>query len=325
MDVDGASPGSRLSSPVSLRPAQHPRSVSESRASIPFEFPPGSPPRSQVDPSAEPSGSGASDRLADFFADDLSPIPQSRKRFLAHDERELSPTPGSPSPATGPSVGPSSTSASSLLAAAAPVRRPFEKAVSTTSLPHVARRQRSSLGLGLKKRPSLSTFSSLSTVPAQTAVAPVDLSSTFKRHAPALNGKPKTMRRAYSVADAAVPFNLGTGGSVSASSTLSSAATSSSSSSNRASIATQTLFQAPVGRRLGSNMSSASMDLGSSGEKQRATIPVVESGSPITGFRSQEAKGKALPCFGVKEDGLMRISAATVRFSLGSRVQRRRS
>ncbi|KPV75796.1 uncharacterized protein RHOBADRAFT_35551 [Rhodotorula graminis WP1] len=50
----------------------------------------------------------------------------------------------------------------------------------------------------------------------------------------------------------------------------------------------------------------ASVDLG----KQPGVSP--EAASPIAGFRKQEAKGKALPCFGVKEDGLMRITPRTL-------------
>jgi hypothetical protein len=284
MDVDGSSPGGRLSSPVSLRPPNHPRSVSDSRAYKPFVLPSVSPRRATTE--IDNSASGASDRLADFFADDLSPIPQSRKRFLDHEHN--SPTPDSPSPATGPS--------SSLLVA--PSRRPFEKAMSTTSLPlHVARRQRSAIGLGLKTRPSLSTFSSLGPVPASQApeVGEPTAATTFKRHAPSLNGKPKSMRRAYSVADAAVSTGLIKDVPV---------------ASHRASIATHGFFQT-TGRRGGTGVS-ASMDLGLSAERKTKMMVPPETGSPITGFRSQEAKGKALPCFQVKEDGLMRISASTV-------------
>lgn len=281
MDVDGASPGGRLSSPVSLRPAQHPRSVSDSRAgtSNPFLFPPGSPPRVQA-PVENPE-SGASDRLADLFADDLSPIPQSRKRFL---EEHHSPTPASPSPATATSA---------TLFPAKGSRRSLEKAMSTTSIPLQGpiRRQRSAHSLGVKKRPSLSNIP-VPPLPSVESAGPIV--TAFKRHAPAINGKPKSMRRAFSVADASVPGGILLGAG----------------KENRASVASATEmgYFSPSSRRAGV----ASMDLGST-EKTR--LPPPETGSPITGFRSQEAKGKALPCFGVKEDGLMRISAATVSLS----------
>ncbi|GAA5909474.1 hypothetical protein JCM6882_002652 [Rhodosporidiobolus microsporus] len=59
-----------------------------------------------------------------------------------------------------------------------------------------------------------------------------------------------------------------------------------------------------AGRRVG-----ASVDLGSAA---KAVMSPDNTGSPIAGFRKQEAKGKALPCFNVKEDGLMRISPETL-------------
>ncbi|KAK4053860.1 m-phase inducer phosphatase [Microbotryomycetes sp. JL201] len=238
------------------------------------------------DVSVESSASGASEGLADYFGDDLSPIPHSRKRFLADESH--SPTPR--------------TAASPLLASAAaflykPNRRSLEKSVTVAVVPGALRRPRSSANL--RKRPSSSALGAMPPPPpppVSTSVAPL----MFKRHAPAIDGKPKSMRRAYSVADAVVP---GLSAKKAATNVQESETT------HRASIATEVGYfgPSPAG-----NPRTTSMDLGSSCEKMTRLMTLHENGSPVAGFRSQEAKGKALPCFGVKEDGLMRISAATL-------------
>lgn len=75
--------------------------------------------------------------------------------------------------------------------------------------------------------------------------------------------------------------------------------------SYRASTAADGFFQAFAKRSGNSNSIDIGMMDGNARRKQ-------EDGSPLTGFRTQEEKGKSLPCFGVKEDGLMRISSETV-------------
>lgn len=110
-----------------------------------------------------------------------------------------------------------------------------------------------------------------------------------------------------------------------------------------------TTFFQTLGRRAGSGVSQSidigmMMDIGSpspikntlgggglfGGEEEEVVVgknvrrPKLEirrgSESPLTGFRTQEEKGKVLPCFGVKEDGLMRIDADTVCSLLPSRL-----
>ncbi|SGY72622.1 BQ5605_C005g03191 [Microbotryum silenes-dioicae] len=294
MDVDGSSPAT---SPVAmLRHRNHPRSVSDSasrRPSLP-ECDGQSPLRPDIEVIS--SDSGASSRLGDIFADDLSPIPPSRKRFLS-DERDFLGDPASPSPAL---------CAPTSLFGLAPARRPiFEKAVSTSTLPaNIVRRQRSSATLGLRKRPSLSSFATMGpSVPAGPASASLEALSPFataaagfKRHAvTSITGKPKPMRRAFSVADAAVQLVKREHNALD--------------TSNRASIATETRAFADIGRHAdptGADLCSAI----ASSTKPLKTLQ--DTGSPVTGFRSQEAKGKVLPCFGVKQDGLMRITASTL-------------
>jgi len=311
MDVDGeSSPGGRLSSPVKLRAPGHPRSVSDSRVSGPGTgyVSDACASSSSSSPGSDVDRSGADERLADMFGqspgDNLSPIPQSRKRFL---EQENSPTPASPTP-LGHLGG-----AGGLGAAA--TRRAFEKAASTASLPLRVRRQRSAAVL----RPSLNTFASLG-----PATATGD--SFNKRHATqAEDGKPaavpmlRASRRSNSVADPSFLCG-GTAPSSASSSSLSSgfgpaAALSARDPNVMADLESPDVclpldgcvdYLSAGNRRVG-----ASVDLG----KQPGVSP--EAASPIAGFRKQEAKGKALPCFGVKEDGLMRITPRTVRlFSL---------
>ncbi|GJN88606.1 hypothetical protein Rhopal_001572-T1 [Rhodotorula paludigena] len=294
MQVDGESPNPRLSSPIALRGPASARSVSESRADAagnPFYISDGSSPTN-----SDAERSGADERLADMFGlspgDNLSPIPQSRKRFL---EQENSPTPASPTPLGGGSLG------------AAATRRAFEKTATTGSLPmRVARRQRSAVALNA--RPPLASFTS-----AAAAITSESSSGFNKRHAAQTqDGKPapvpmlRAARRSNSVADASFlcPMSAATTGANASSSAglaerdpnvpLESPRT----LAARASLAT--MEGDYFGKRVG-----ASVDLG-----KAALSP--ETGSPIAGFRRQEAKSKALPCFGVKEDGLMRIKPETL-------------
>jgi hypothetical protein len=307
MDIDGASPNPKLASPINLR---QPRSVSDSRvrgSSQPFTTASASSPYSD-----ENDRSGADDRLADMFGQspgDLSPIPQSRKRLL---ELENSPTPVSPTPPSG--LGGGSLGAMS--------RRPFEKAATTASLGQHLRRQRSAVGLNVGRRPPLANFGSLgpaATALMQDAISSSSSSAYNKRHAAQTqDGKPvpaarKASRRSNSVADASFAFAPSSSGSSNGAAPLGSRdpnipIESPRTLAARASMATLDgcvdYFNA-VQRRSG-----ASVDLGSASS---AMMSPENSGSPIAGFRKQEAKGKALPCFNVKEDGLMRISPQTVR------------
>ncbi|GAA5885341.1 hypothetical protein JCM6882_009578 [Rhodosporidiobolus microsporus] len=309
MEIDGASPNPKLASPFSFRHGQ-PRSSSDSRAHSSIN-PFGSSAVGGLEAISSPYSdendrSGADDRLADMFGQspgDLSPIPQSRKRLL---ELENSPTPASPTPASGLAGG-------SLGAAS---RRTFEKAVTTASLGMHVRRQRSAIGLGVNRRPSLASFGSLG--PAAAACMQAEAgssSSSVKRHATqAQDGKPaprKASRRSNSVADGSFAFSSGGSSGSSMSGPLSARdpnipMESPRTLAARASISTledcSDYFAA--GRRVG-----ASVDLGSAA---KAVMSPDNTGSPIAGFRKQEAKGKALPCFNVKEDGLMRISPETL-------------
>lgn len=307
MDIDSASPHPKLASPINLR--GHPRSVSDSRvrsAALPYiTAAAASSPYSD-----ENDRSGADDRLADMFGQspgDLSPIPQSRKRLL---ELENSPTPISPTPPSG--LGGGSLGASS--------RRPFEKAATTASLGQHLRRQRSAAGLNVNRRPPLGNFASLGPAAAALIHDASSSSSAYnKRHAAQTqDGKPvpaarKACRRSNSVADASFAFAPSSSGSSNGAAPLgirdpNVPIESPRSLAARASMATLDgcvdYFNA-VNRR-----STASIDLGSASS---AMMSPENSGSPIAGFRKQEAKGKALPCFNVKEDGLMRISPDTVR------------
>ncbi|GAA5896270.1 hypothetical protein JCM8208_001830 [Rhodotorula glutinis] len=310
MDVDGESPDRdhRLSSPVKLRAPGHPRSVSDSRVSgtgVGAGYVSDACASSSSSPGSDVDRSGADERLADMFGqspgDNLSPIPQSRKRFL---EQENSPTPASPTPLALGHLG----GGASLGAAA--TRRAFEKAASTASLPLRVRRQRSAAVL----RPSLNTFASLG-----PATATGD--SFNKRHATqAEDGKPaavpmlRASRRSNSVADPSFLCGGATAPS-SASSSLSSGLGLGPALLARDPNVMVDLESPDVCLPLdgcvdyltaGSRRVGASVDLG----KQPGVSP--EAASPIAGFRKQEAKGKALPCFGVKEDGLMRITPRTL-------------
>jgi len=266
MEIDGSSPG--LSSPTLYRPRDHPRAISDPAVSQFTETFLDDVPSS--DPTEPESDSGPTDRLADLFADSLSPIPQSRKRFL---DIELSPTPASPSPAI-----------SQILPRGLVSRRSMERASSTACLPHVARRRASALAL--TKR---STAVGLPTL----AVPAPSVGGTHKRHAQEANGKPsapsKTWRRAYSVADAAIAVSTLT--------------------TNDSVPAVEITCPAPndyFGHQRG--ITSVGM---SPLQGPRMAMPS-PGHSPTTGFRRQETKGKALPCFQVKEDGLMRITPETL-------------
>lgn len=184
---------------------------------------------------------------------------------------------------------------------------------------HVARRQRSAIGLNLSRRPSLASFGTVAGSFSSTTSNPSDSTSNSsnssfnKRLATqAQDGRPshsrRNSRRALSVADAAEagcpkvqhsPALLGGG-----------------------------LFERDLNIPMESPQPApipvdGSDYFGGSGKRGIASIdlgPAVkacmspEAGSPIAGFREQESKGKALPCFNVKEDGLMRITPETVRF-----------
>lgn len=294
MDLDTS-----FGSPFSTRPENHPRSLSDSNLPSPSK------PLIDDDECYEPDSvhlSGASDRLADLFGDDLSPIRPSRKRFLASDV-ENSPTPKS--------LSPPAPSAIPLLPF---VRRSFEKASSISSMSSVSRRRTSgSLPFpttkSLVKRPSLASVRGTAMEQALAKVTDEDefVAASNKRHAQAAqNGKPmpKIMRRAFSVADAFALKPL-TNRDVNIIDSMVG-------TSYRASTNTDGYFAANAGA--GARLFSAkSIDIGMlDGNAKRPA----ERGSPLTGFRTQEEKGKALPCFGVKEDGLMRITSDTVRSPL---------
>ncbi|GAA5871705.1 hypothetical protein JCM3774_003023 [Rhodotorula dairenensis] len=302
MEVDGESPAPGLRSPITLRPPGQHRSVSDSAAS---------PSANRLlvaddvdsSPASEGDRSGASDRLADMFGcspgDHLSPIPQSRKRVL---EQENSPTPAAASP-----------NASILGTLGGPTRRPFEKSATTTSLGALrVRRQRSAVGLN--NRPVLPSLDSLPP-PATAAVESFSMFNNAKRQATqALDGKPapappllRPSRRSNSVADSSFLCSSSSG--------------SSSSAKYRDSMPgvlgtrdTNIPYESP--RRPGPRTSISTMDatyLCANSAVHKAAVGLSpEAGSPIAGFRQQEAKGKALPCHGVKEDGLMRISPKTL-------------
>ncbi|KAM0756431.1 hypothetical protein T439DRAFT_331258 [Meredithblackwellia eburnea MCA 4105] len=324
MDVDGSSPfrssvydgqGPDSSPFTSLRPANHPRSVSDTR--VP-------PSHHQHQPSSSPStGSGsstASERFKDLFSHDLSPIPNTRKRLL---ELEHSPTPGSSSINGGPGassldslvLGPGSTAASNLSSITGTTslsRRTFEKAVSTSNL--VPRRRASQQTLRTSRPPLAAVQSSNGGVLTSAAD---NGSSTFssssdhqqsdsKRHAQQFYGKPWTMkgvRRAYSVADATVEDlapalgNVVVGGA-------------GGDKRSRGAQGTSASIDIGTAQLMGAGGAGHGI-VGNFPPKPKAPRAPT-TGSPLTGFRSQEEKGKALPCFGVKEDGLMRINAATL-------------
>lgn len=256
------------------------------------------------------TNSGASDRLADCFASDLSPMPLSRKRFFQSD---LSPTPTSPSP-------PSNISCFNMTMVTQPLavtsRRTFEKSTTISSFASSSslmmnnnntatltsiRRRPSSTSLSstsITKRPGLASFASIGpSIGHTTSQSLIDETSTFKRQAQVFNGKPAAskIRRAYSVAGVLPTVSALTSRDPNIP------------DSYRASTNTEGFFNFGSGKN--SNGSHHSIDIGMmDGNAKRKQ----EEGSPLTGFRTQEGKGKSLPCFGVKEDGLMRISSATV-------------
>lgn len=296
MQIDGLSPGN-LPSPLSHRPGGQPRSVSDSVAPLP-----GGSPSSSCSPNS--SQEGAQEILQDLF-DEESPLPSTRKRLL---DQENSPTPASPTPA--------GVSASGSLS------RRFEKTNTLGGPIHVARRQRSSLGLN--RRASQANFGTVSgsltssasiLSDASTSISSSSTSSSFNKRlaTQAQDGRPshsrRNSRRALSVADAAsaVGFDVqhspaSFGGGV---------------FERDLNTPMESPQPAPIpidrsdyfagsgsGKRLG-----ASIDLGPA--VKACMSP--DRGSPIAGFCQQEARGKALPCFYVKEDGLMRITPETVR------------
>ncbi|GAA6063281.1 hypothetical protein JCM10212_004663 [Sporobolomyces blumeae] len=292
MEIDGSSPGG-LASPIALRSVPHPRSVSDTQAQASY----GSPTTD-----SSPSN-GAADGLAAYFnSPDLSPIPASRKRFL---EQEASPTPASPTPSCG--------SASASLGALGG-RRAFDKIHTIGPGGHVARRQRSAVGLNLSRRPSLASFGNASVNTSTTSVNSIpsengstsSTSSFNKRLASqAQDGKPahsrRNVRRALSVADAvdagclqAVPNSPAILGVRLAERDLN--------------VPMESPQPAPIVPDGSDYFAGKRVDLGPA----VAACLSPESGSPIAGFRQQEARGKALPCFNVKEDGLMRITPDTL-------------
>lgn len=116
---------------------------------------------------------------------------------------------------------------------------------------------------------------------------------------------PKLMRRAYSVADAFVPLSL------------------------KDTNLPERSFRTSVEGFFDEAMSKKDVTAGGK-RVERATVnrpmaaAVAVSRSPLTGFRTQEEKGKALPCFGVKEDGLMRITSSTVRLLFRGERERKK-
>lgn len=304
MQVDGESPRPTLRSPIALRPGSQLRSVSDSAAS-----PSGSSKVGHLNlgpdssPSSDAERSGASDRLADMFGcspgDNLSPIPPSRKRVL---ELENSPTPASASP-----------TASILGALGGPTRRVFEKSATTANLPLRVRRQRSAVGLNA--RAPLVSYDSFG-APATAAVESFAIFNNAKRQATqAHDGKPapvppmlRPSRRSNSVADPSFLCSSSAGSTADANS--------SGASVPMALSARDLNIPLESPRTFGPRSSLSNIDgtylCGKSAAKKAAVGMSPEAGSPIAGFRKQEAKGKALPCHGVQEDGLMRITPQTV-------------
>lgn len=301
MDLD-----SSFGSPFSTRIHSHPRSLSDSY--IP------SPPRdyTENDENESVHHSGASDRLADLFGDDLSPVRGSRKRFLSYGS-ENSPTPKSPSPPL-PAVILSQGGAALLIPFS---RRPFEKASSISSMSSLSRRRTSGTLTGVSgvgtikgiiKRPSLASVRGTAMEQALAKVKDEEdfnLETNHKRQAQvATNGRPglKIMRRAHSVADAFITL-----GHPLSTKDINIAPTSYRSSTNDEGYFSTFVSASAVMKS--TRKASSSVDIGMmDGNAKRPA----ERGSPLTGFRTQEEKGKALPCFGVKEDGLMRITSATL-------------
>ncbi|GAA5931441.1 putative tyrosine protein phosphatase MIH1 [Sporobolomyces koalae] len=293
MQIDGSSPHG-LASPVALRPGRQPRSVSDSITQ-----------RSPLSPggnSSPSSSGGAAEALGEYFEDEAqdSPIPPSRKRFL---EQENSPIVGSPTPANH-------SNNSSL------GRRAFDKVNTIGGTHHVARRQRSAIGLNLSRRPSLASFGNASgstcSIPSESSLSSSSSSFNKRFATQAHDGRPshsrRNSRRALSVADAVAagvinvphsPALLG-GGLFARDLNV----PMDSPQPGPIKIDGSDYFAGgPSGKKLG-----APIDLGPA--VKACMSP--EAGSPIAGFRQQEARGKALPCFNVKEDGLMRITPATL-------------
>ncbi|GAA5904882.1 putative tyrosine protein phosphatase MIH1 [Sporobolomyces salmoneus] len=311
MEIDGASPRN-LASPLSLRPDRQPRSVSDSIAYLPHA----ASPDSNCSPSSQ---DGAQEGIKDIFHDDSprSPVPATRKRLL---EQENSPTPAS--------SGPFGNQTTSSL-----VRR-FDKVNTIGGPVQVARRQRSSLGLNRRSsRAELRTASGslgaaapILSETGSTSNGSSSISSSFNKRlaTQAHDGRPsharRNSRRALSVADAASamgiiaqhsPAQLGNG-----------------------------FFErdlnamgSPQPAPIPSDRSDYFALANGSGKRSGAPIdlgPAVKAcmspgrGSPITGFCEQELRGKALPCFYVKDDGLMRITPETLHGLQSGRFANRR-
>lgn len=163
---------------------------------------------------------------------------------------------------------------------------------------------------GITKRPSLASVRGTAMEQALSKVQDEEESNfeTFRKRQAQVttNGKPgmKIMRRAYSVADAFITI-----GNPLSSKDINLVGTGYRASTNDDGYFS-TMLSATNAATKNARKISSSVDIGMmDGNAQRPA----ERGSPLTGFRTQEEKGKALPCFGVKEDGLMRISSATVR------------
>jgi hypothetical protein len=264
------------SSSTSNRPFGHPRSLSDSHASPPTKFS-----LASATLLINSSGGGAPDDLADLFDDDLSPIRvNSRKRFLASDI-ENSPTPILNSNTTG-SPSPFTTGAGN--------RRSYEKSVTLSSLGMMSmvgrRRSGTSAGGGsssgltsAQPRPSLSNFRSMDPPPPSLlVVAAQTIKSSIAQEDISMGSHYKRQGNGKSM-----PKLM-----------------------RRAYSVADAAF-APLSARDVNIMANQSQAMMMREEKKDIK-------SPLTGFRTQEEKGKALPCFGVKEDGLMRITSDTVSF-----------
>ena len=298
MEIDGASPRNGPS-PLSPR-----RSVSDSAAPLAYCSP-----ASNDSPSSQ---DGAAEELGSFFEDNdgTSPLPATRKRFL---EQENSPTPASPTPVCNLS----STSLGR-----------FSKVNTIGGPSHVARRQRSSLGLNhLNRRPSLASFGNVSgssaSILSDSGSNCSSANSSFNKRlaTDALVGRPshsrRNSRRTLSVADAASVAEIQHspalfGGGI---------------FERDLNIPMESPRPAPIpldgpdyftgkggsgiesGKRNGKRLGT-SIDLGPA--VMACMSP--DRQSPIAGFRGQEIKGKALPCFKHTSDGLMRITPETVSF-----------
>lgn len=304
MDIDMSSPVPRPASADPLRSSQGSVLADDSTCDEPEEY----------DLS---QSSSASDKLGALFADSMSPAPLASRKRLLVDE--------SPSAASEPSsVHDSPTPANTAL----PRRPAFEKATTISGFPAgggfgAARRRTGSRDLPtiapLKmRRPSLTSAFS---VPNTAAIDGSDKENHLCGRPPAVrmssnkrsahesaggSGRPvpKAMRRAYSVADAVLPPAIA-----------------------------PPPRQRPVtedepmgsGSFLRATNVGASLDLGDSRSRSRrmderesparrapSASLFRQAGSPLAGMLNDEKAGKALPCFGVKDDGLMRITPTTL-------------